>query len=45
MDKLQVRAMLASAVKEGILNRGIMKNIEKTPYWYFSKTDVEEKDK
>ncbi|KKN06015.1 hypothetical protein LCGC14_1081610 [marine sediment metagenome] len=37
-----VRAMLASAVGHGIMIRGIMKNKNKTPFWYFGKTEVEE---
>ena len=42
---VEVRALLASAVKEGIMIRGRMKNKNQTPYWYFTPTDIKGKDK
>jgi len=45
MDKLEVRAILASAVGEGIMIRREMKNHDKTQYWYFQKTEVKKDEK
>lgn len=39
-NRLVLRALLASAVGKGYITRGIMKNSDKTPYWYFQKTEV-----
>jgi len=44
LDKLELRAILASATGKGIVQRGIMKNKQKTIYWYFIDSEVK-KDK
>ena len=39
-DKLQLRAILASAVGSGIMKRMNMKNNAKTSYWFFNPTEI-----
>lgn len=36
VSKEEIRALLATAVEEGLMESGIMKNISRTKYWYFS---------
>lgn len=40
VDKLEVRAILAVAVTQGIIMKKIMNNKEKTPYYFFQDTEV-----
>ena len=38
MQQIDVRCVLAQAVDEGIMKRALMKNVKKTPYYYFVET-------
>ncbi len=44
-DKLQLRAILTSAVGNEIMERREMQNHDKTPYWFFKPTDVKKDEK
>ena len=39
-DKLQLRAILASAEGSGIMKKMNMKNRENTSYWFFNPTEI-----
>ena len=44
MNEDEVRHIIAIAVGDGILKKGIMNNIQKTPYYWFNET-VKKNDK
>ena len=42
-DKLQIKSILLSAVRSGVLKQGVMSN--KESFWYFNKTEVKKDGK
>ena len=44
LSVVDVRAVLANAVEEGLMESGIMKNVSKTKYWFFSNKVKYDKD-